>query len=146
MEFSGIDAVELQRNFWFPIVFKSSLHIGHFKHSWVLLNFLQRLFLLLDLPPLSRFLVQSRVPLEDSGKISLLKCYRTADSVCRKHLYLREASFKNRTTRNKARLSSGFFFFLNPHSFSLFLSSLPFSMAMKYSRANQSLSACIHIK
>jgi len=129
----------MQRSFWSPILFKSSLHIGHFKHSWVLLNSLQRLFMHLDLPPLSRFFVQSGVPLEDSGKISLLECYRTADSVCRKHLYPREASFKNRTPRKKAKLSSAFFI----HILSLF-SFLPFFLDGHKIFDGKSVSLCMH--
>lgn len=103
---------------------------------------LQRLFLPLDFLPLSRFFVQCRVSLENSGRISLLECYRTAASVCSKHLYPKESSFKNRTSWNKAGLSYIFFIYM----LSLFFFLPILSPWPQNNQWQISLSACVHTK
>lgn len=115
--------VNCNKTFEFPSFSKALFILDISNIAGLLLNLSPEIISAFGLFPLSRFFVQCRVSLENSGRISLLECYRTAASVCWKHLYPKEYSFKNRTSWNKAGLSYIFLFtcFLSFSSFPSFL-------------------------
>lgn len=126
-----------KENVAFSILFKCVLHLEHFKYFWVATRLSPKIISTFDFNnSVKTHCSKWRVSLENNGKISLLKCYRTAARICPQR-----GQFKNRTPRNKA---SFLLIFIKIDIISVFLFSLPLSLATSQWPIN--ISACIHIK